>query len=209
MDPLHRRRRQRSFGRTIAVMAAASLIVLPGCAADGSDGGSAVAPSSAIVDRNLPYNDEDLHFAQSLAPHHDQAIEMSTLLLDKARVDPDVRVIAKRIKAVHQTQLDTINAWQWAQDRSAHDSDQDGTAHHGGEDGLLTEDQMEALDLAPGPEAEVLFLDGMIQHHEGALAMAEGEARTGQNVDAVSLAQAVIANHSTEIAALRGLRAER
>ena len=39
--------------------------------------------------------------------------------------------------------------------------------------GMLTPAQMAALEKARGPEFDRLFLTGMIQHHEGALAMVD------------------------------------
>jgi len=158
---------------TRAAVAAAALVMglapLTSCAdsAPGSEepGGS----TSAAAGGNLAYNDADLHFAQSMAPHHDQAIAMSTIILDKSGVNGEVRAIAEAIRASHQPQIDTITTWGWAEERTAHEEteEEEGPGHHGGQDGLMTEDQMMQLDTADAPDAQKLFVTGMIRHHPG------------------------------------------
>jgi uncharacterized protein (DUF305 family) len=57
--------------------------------------------------------------------------------------------------------------------------------------GMLTQEQMEALRKAEGPEFDRLFLTGMIQHHEGALTMVKdlfNTAGAGQEADIFNFA---------------------
>ena len=68
-----------------------------------------------------------------------------------------------------------------------------------GDDGMMDETAMTALDNATGDEAARLFLEGMIVHHEGAIDMAETELEKGQNPYALELAQQVIDGQSAEI----------
>ena len=195
-------------GVRAAAAAAVSVLALAGCAVTppGTDAGP--TPSVAAADEGT-YNAADLHFAQSMPPHHDQAIEMSKILLDKPGVHPDVKAVAKRIRKSHQAQLDAMYTWTWAQDRPTHDEgeEDDGGAHHNGQDGLMTEYQMMQLDLADRATVQILFLDGMIRHHQGALALAQAETREGKNRDVVDFAAAIVINHQAEIDTLVGLRA--
>lgn len=46
----------------------------------------------------------------------------------------------------------------------------------------------------------------MTRHHQGALAMAEEEAKDGKNQDAVDLAEAITSAHPDVIAAMQALR---
>ena len=64
---------------------------------------------------------------------------------------------------------------------------------------------MEALDRATGDEAARLFLAGMIEHHNGAIAMAKQEATNGQNPDAKQLAQDIIDAQQAEIVTMNRL----
>ena len=67
---------------------------------------------------------------------------------------------------------------------------------------------MQALDFADGPAAQKLFLEGMIKHHEGAVAIAETETASGRYPDAVKLAKEIIATQQTEIATMQQILAQ-
>ena len=182
-------------GLRTAAAATVAVLALAGCTSTPSTGAGST-PSVSTAEQ-ASYNDADLHFAQTMPPHHDQAIEMSKILLDKPGVDPDIRVVAQRIRAFHESQVEVMYAWTWAQDRPTHDNteEDDGGAHHNGQDGLMTEDQMMQLDLANRGALPTLFLDGMVRHHGGALALAQAAATNGKNRDVVDLAGDIVANH--------------
>lgn len=58
---------------------------------------------------------------------------------------------------------------------------------------------MAALEAADGPTASRLFLEQMIQHHEGAVEMAEAQVKDGRNTNAVELAEQIIEAQTAEI----------
>ena len=66
---------------------------------------------------------------------------------------------------------------------------------------------MQALDAATGTEASRLFLEQMIEHHRGAIDMAQDEVDDGQNSDAVSLAQKIIDTQTAEITTMEEILA--
>ena len=72
-------------------------------------------------------------------------------------------------------------------------------------DGMMSDADMAALESATGPEASRLFLEQMIEHHEGAIAMAQTETAAGQNSDAIALAQTIIDAQTAEIATMQGI----
>lgn len=80
-----------------------------------------------------------------------------------------------------------------------------GGMDHG--DGMMTEDDLAALESADGPEASQLFLEQMIVHHEGAVEMAQTQVDDGSNPDAVELAQTTIDAQTTEIQEMQDLLA--
>ncbi|HEY5820408.1 MAG TPA: DUF305 domain-containing protein [Propionibacteriaceae bacterium] len=183
-----------------------SLTWLAGCA-------DPVPPDPASVSSgvNAAANDSDLHFAEIMPGHHDQAIEMSAMLLDKPGLSPTLTELAQRIQATHQSQYDAMTTWAgtWATDATAshiEDPDQDGVGHHGGQGGLMTEDQMKDLDLADTPSAQKLYLDGMIRHHQGALNIAEDEIKNGKNAEAVAGARSIADTHPAVITAMTDAR---
>lgn len=75
--------------------------------------------------------------------------------------------------------------------------------HHG--DGMMSADDMAALQEADGPAASRLFLEQMIVHHEGAVEMAEQQLSAGKDADALELAQRMIDDQTAEIDEMRSM----
>ncbi len=72
-------------------------------------------------------------------------------------------------------------------------------------DGMMSDDDMRALEDADGTEASRLFLEQMIVHHEGAIEMAQAEVSAGSDPRAVELARAIIDSQTAEIQTMRDL----
>jgi uncharacterized protein (DUF305 family) len=130
----------------------------------------------------------DISFMQGMIMHHSQAVKMTDLLRTRTS-NKDLRELGKRINI---SQADEINYMkQWLADRGQptsmemgnmnHMSAMQGSSHmeHMHMDsmplmpGMLTPQQMKALEQARGPVFDHLFLTGMIQHHNGALVMVQ------------------------------------
>ena len=73
--------------------------------------------------------------------------------------------------------------------------------------GMLTAAQMRQLKAARGPKFDRLFLTGMIQHHRGAIVMAQQAARDGIDVITGEMTADVSATQSAEISRMRDLLA--
>jgi len=68
--------------------------------------------------------------------------------------------------------------------------------------GMLTDEEMAALDKARGPEFDRLFLLGMIKHHQGAIDMVDvlfDAYGAAQDDNIYKFASDVYADQSTEI----------
>jgi len=139
-----------------------------------------------------------------MIPHHEQAVQMSETLLKKDGIDAEVLALAKQVKAAQQPEIELMNDWlkAWGQS-TAGGTDHGGMGH--GMGGLMSEEEMAKLDEAKGTEAEELFLRGMIKHHQGAIEMANAEARNGSNPEATQLASDIVASQGREIAQMREL----
>lgn len=189
----------------IAALATGALITaiaFTGCAAgpgemDGMDHGSTADPDVAA---NV--NPADETFAMEMIAHHQQAIEMADLVLAKSGVDPVVLELAADIKAAQQPEIELMTSW--LTDWGVAVEGMDGMGHGSG---MMSEDDMSALEAADGAAASTHFLDQMIEHHEGAIAMAETEVEQGQNRDALELAEKVIIDQTSEIEFMQILRA--
>jgi uncharacterized protein (DUF305 family) len=157
--------------------------------------------TAAATPASGPHNEADVMFASMMIPHHNQAIEMSDMLLAKSDIDPKITALAQKIKAAQGPEVAQMRGWLvgWGEDPNA------GAMHHGGDDGMLSQVEMDALKNATGAEATTLFLDGMIKHHTGAITMAETELEEGANPDAKKLAQAIIDTQEAEIIEMKKL----
>jgi uncharacterized protein (DUF305 family) len=150
---------------------------------------SVVAPSGA-----------DVHYAQMMVDHHEQAVRMSHTLIAKARVPERIRRTADFVAHDQQREIDETNAWltAWGSPPSS-----PGPGH-----GMLTEAQLAGLDRAGTQDAPALYLRLMIEHHEGAITMSRSllDGPAG-NIYVHGLAKHVINEQSAEIDAMRALLA--
>ncbi|MEV1295925.1 DUF305 domain-containing protein [Pseudonocardia sp. NPDC049635] len=187
------------------------------------------APDSAAI--SAEHNQADIAFAQDMIPHHQQAVEMSTLATERAGSD-DVRRLASEIEQAQGPEITAMQAFlaAWGapapgampgtdHESMGHGADQDGmgeggTGHggmdhsgmgHGGMAGMMTPEQMAQLEQANGAEFDRMFLEMMIAHHEGAVQMAQAELANGVNPEAKALAQQIIDAQEAEIAEMREL----
>lgn len=188
----------------IAALTLTAGLVLSGCADDAAAPGEETSPSiSASTPADAAeFNDADEMFAVMMIPHHEQAIEMSDIVLVKEDLDERVAQLAEEIKAAQGPEIEQLKDWlaEWGVDASGHDM-----SHMGHGDGMMTEDDLAMLEAAPGPEASRLFLEQMIVHHEGAVEMAQTQVDDGQNPEAVTLAQEIIDAQTSEIQEMRDI----
>lgn len=190
-----------------AALTLTALLLLAGCSGGGSDsmpgmdhggGDAASAPSDAAGEGTAA--EADVMFTSMMIPHHQQAVEMSDTLLAKDGIDERVTALATEIRAAQQPEIETMQGW--LSDWGAALIDGDGM-HHG--DGMMSDDDMQALDDASGGEAARLFLSQMIEHHRGAVEMAQDEIDDGSNADAVALAKSIVETQTAEIAEMEQL----
>ncbi len=147
-----------------------------------------------------PFDANDVMFAQMMIPHHSQAVELATLA-EANTTTPAILDLAARIKGAQQPEIDTMTAWL-----TSAGSMMDGHGAHGmSMPGLVSDADMAVLEGATGAEFDALFLSHMIQHHEGAITMANDVLATTQNDDVMALANAIVAAQTAEIAEMAGL----
>ncbi|MEV3959617.1 DUF305 domain-containing protein [Nocardia sp. NPDC050193] len=199
--------------KTLVVGATTVAVAFAAAACGDSDTGTTTAPSSAVTstttaaaaENTAAHNRADVMFAQMMIPHHSQAIEMSDLLLAEQGIPERVTALADQIKAAQGPEIDQLTTWlgQWGQptqmpsDMPGHDMP--------GMEGMMSEQDMQALSAAQGTEAARLFLTQMIAHHEGAIDMAQTEVEDGQFPDAVAMARTIVDTQQQEIDTMRQL----
>lgn len=151
----------------------------------------ATAPAAA-------HDHVDAMFAQQMVPHHQQAIEMSDMILAKQGIDPRVLDLAKQIKAAQAPEIGQMQGWMTAWGMPNMPA-MPGMSDMPAMDGKMSSADMSALQNAQGVQASRLFLTQMIQHHQGAIAMAQDEIDNGQYPDAIALAKSIVASQRQEI----------
>ncbi|MCV7289057.1 DUF305 domain-containing protein [Mycolicibacterium wolinskyi] len=175
---------------------------------------ASVTASSEVSAQSQAHNDADVMFAQHMIPHHQQAVEMSDMLLAKQGIDPRVTDLATQIKGAQGPEIEQMQRWldQWGNPPMPPMTGGHGNMDHGnmsggmaGMQGMMSEADMTALRNAQGVEAAKLFLTQMIAHHEGAITMAQDEIDGGQFPDAVEMARTIVTTQQQEIDAMRGL----
>ncbi len=151
-----------------------------------------------------PLSATDVGFMQDMSYHHEQAVQMSLLLLDKEGIDRTLRSFAQEIIIDQRFEQGVYNA---TLDRLGHPVSAGDTVMGwmgepvAAEDmpGLATEEQMDALRAAEGDEAAALWIAMMSEHHLAGLHMADYEARHGSDATTVNMAKATVKNQRSEI----------
>ena len=197
---------------TIASAAVAAALLLAGCAPTTGSGSNPMpgmdhsASPMSPGDDSTEANMSDQMFVEMMIPHHEQAIEMSDLILGKDGVDPRVLDLAQQIKDAQGPEIEQMNGWleEWGIPAMSGDG-MDGMDHG---DGMMSEQDMAELEAATGNDAARRFLEQMIVHHQGAIDMAESEVENGQHPDVIELAEQIIDGQTAEIATMEQLLTE-
>lgn len=206
-------------GRRLAGVAAATAAVLAvaaGCG--GADHGSSTGghdaggapPAGASAQPGAERNQADITFAQSMIPHHQQALQMATAAETKAS-NPQVKALAAKIKEAQGPEIEQMTQWlaTWGAAAAPMPT---GDPHGGGHDsgampGMMTAEEMARFGAAGGAEFDRMFLDMMIEHHRGAVEMAKTEQRQGLDPHAKALAVTIEQAQAAEIAEMEKLLA--
>ena len=152
------------------------------------------------------HNDADVMFARMMIPHHQQAVQMSEMLLAKEDIPAEIRNFAQKVIDAQGPEIDRMNAMleAWGEEPMGMD-DMEDMGHGGVMSGMMKQEDMQQLEDATGTEAARLYLKQMTAHHEGAIEMAQDEVDNGQNPQALQLAQDVITAQQAEIAEMEQL----
>lgn len=167
-------------------------------AADGHTDHEHGAETSTVAGQPADFNDADVAFAKNMIPHHQQAVELSALVPDRSQ-NPQVTELAAAISAAQEPEIETMKVFlvQWTgTNQTGHEGHDMGDM---GMDGMVDAATMDKLKTLSGPEFDTLWLQSMIGHHEGAIAMANTELTDGANGDAKTLAKQIVSAQQAEI----------
>ena len=201
--------------RRIAIILASLSILLAACSDHSSVNHSDMNMNSSTtvaIPANADYNATDVGFAQGMIPHHAQAIEMADIALQKSTYEPVLK-LARAIKGAQDPEIQQMSKWlsnrgqkvpdtSMSMDHGDHSMDGMGSMMTSG---MMTEADMKKLNESTGSAFDRLWLQLMIQHHEGAITMAKEELAKGKNPEMQTLAQAIISGQQKEIDEMNGL----
>lgn len=186
----------------ISGLALASAVVLGGCGSSDSPSGmdhgsSASSPAQPAGEHNA----DDVTFAQQMIPHHSQALDMAKLVPSRT-TNPKVLDLASRIEKAQDPEIQQMHGWltTWG-------AGMPGMTHGSmpGMGGMMSDADLQKLGAAKGAEFDRMWLDMMIEHHQGAIDMAKTELAKGGSADAKALARKIIDAQQAEITEMQGL----
>lgn len=148
-------------------------IVQPGAPGQAS---AVVSNVPAFHDNN--YTDADVKFMQGMIHHHNQALLMAAMIPTHSG-SAQLISLGQKIQISQTGEIQAMKEWLTGRHQDVPMIMPNGEAHlgmsgtmdMGAMPGMLTPEQMKALEAARGAKFDELFLTGMIQHHKGALTM--------------------------------------
>lgn len=165
-----------------------------------------------------PTSSKDVEFMQGMIMHHAQAVEMTDMIAERTQ-NRDIQFLGERISKSQSDEMAFMVRWLEARGQATEMKMSGGAQHtshaHGATQaathqmpGMLSPKQMQELKSAKGADFDLLFLKGMIQHHEGALVMVKElheSPGTAQDAELFNFASDVDSGQRAEIKTMQNL----
>lgn len=212
MTTFTRALRRKSTRRIAAAsIVATGALLLTACGGDGDDmsgmdhgsGSSSAAASAEAGAKAGDFNDADVTFAQMMIPHHEQALEMAELADGRAS-DAGIKDLAGKIEQAQDPEIKTMKSWLTSWNKPTAMESMPGM-DHGSMNGMMSDADMKELEAMKGKEFDKMFAEMMIDHHNGAIAMAKDEQKNGKNADAKKMAGDIVKGQSAEVEQLQSI----
>jgi len=179
-----------------------------------------ISPAEAVELSRTGFVEADVRFMQHMIVHHAQAVEMVALMETRA-ASPTVRRLGERIARSQEAEMALMREWLGERGQPVAPADLH-AGHQGHMDGAMTADtplmpgmlspaRMATLAAASGPAFDRLFLEGMIQHHQGALNMVEAlldDPEAAEDPTLSDFTNSVTADQSAEILRMQSILSE-
>lgn len=177
-----------------AALSAASLVAACSNSATNPETSASPAPTqTASAAPTAGHNHADVMFAHHMIPHHQQAVEMSNMILEKQGIDPRVADLARQIKDAQNSEIEQMRSWldQWGMPAARGMPGPRGTGGnmppgHGGMPGSGTETG--SPPASPAPSRPMMPGMGDMPRMEGMMSPADMQAlQNAQGVEASKL----------------------
>lgn len=141
------------------------------------------------------FQGSDVMFAQMMIPHHEQAVQISDLAL-KISKNAEVLKLAAEIKDAQSPEILQMTSWLNQANAALE------MGHSMGMGGMLSDSEIKTLESATGKNFDILFLNGMIAHHEGAIHMAL-MVKDSANADVKALGESITKSQAAQILVMK------
>jgi uncharacterized protein (DUF305 family) len=149
----------------------------------------------------------DLQFIDTMAHHHAGAVEMSGLALKKSQ-NEELKKFAQKIIDDQEREISQLKEWRgkwFAGKTSAVNMEMPGMADSMR---MMTGGGMAQMEAASGKDFDLLFLELMSDHHQGALVMATDAEQKAEHAEIKTLAGQIIKAQQEEIKKMSDWRAQ-
>jgi len=197
----HRSARSLSRGLAGAALALSLTLTVAACGNDASSTSSAGSTSSSpspSVASSADHNAADVSFASEMLVHHAQALEMVDLTQGRD-LDPQVQALADDIRAAQAPEITTFTSWLTAWGQDVPDTSESHDSSMSSMPGMMSSEDMAALEEASDADFREMWLTMMVEHHEGAVEMAKTEVGDGEYQPAIDLAKQIATSQTKEI----------
>ena len=144
------------------------------------------------------YTGADVMFLQMMIPHHQQAIDISNIAL-KTSKDSEILALAQTIITAQSAEIKQMNSWLKDAGYNV------GMGHSmDGMGGMLDDAEISALSAASGKNFDLLWLKGMIGHHDGAIHMTT-MIRDASNPEIKTFGEKVVKDQTAQIAQMNSM----
>ncbi|GAB3755983.1 hypothetical protein GCM10027591_05120 [Zhihengliuella somnathii] len=184
----------------------APVVINPGGPGGGNETGDPGDGSeSPDPDPEGTWNEADAEFMAMMIPHHAQALTMTDWAAEQAASE-ELKALAHRMNLEQGAEIKVMSDWLTERGLDVPPEAETGwqpggmTMH-----GMLTDEQMAALQAAEGAEFDQLFLTGMIEHHEGAIMMCNDVVISGIDATVEQMATHMTSSQGAEISRMQDL----
>lgn len=186
------------------VVTALFVVLLTGCGGERADvtpdkKSDPSAPSQPAAAASADY---DLAFIDAMREHHEGAVEIARVALEKS-TDAKIKELATKMVADQQKEIAQLSTWrdQWFSGASPAD-----VAKVAGSASMNMD--MTHMKNMSGHQFDMMFIDMMIPHHEGAVAMSCDAHEKAQRDEVRKFARDVVRAQEQEISQMETWKSE-
>ena len=165
---------------------------------DGSLMGKPTSPTNPSMtggmDHSMMMVKSEREFLEGMIPHHQEAVDTAKEVIARGGSTPEIKKLAQDIVVAQEKEIAMMKGWYQSWYGEAYVADPKGY-----------KPMMRDLSKLNGSALDKVFLEDMIQHHMGALMMAESVQPYIENQEITSLTQAIKDTQTAEISLMKKL----